>query len=134
MKIIVEQLIFFQDLCVEFHMPIPEYIVLDETGLPHSKQFTVQCKISSLVRTATSNTKKQAKQMAAGLLVKYFNEHMASRIAEFADRPVSYVQLFLMLCYERLIHFKLVDILILTLSSVLSHLILQRLSPYVDVV
>ncbi|XP_077290088.1 protein Loquacious-like [Arctopsyche grandis] len=70
------------DLCVEYYLPTPVFELLSETGPPHSKMFTMECKTGSVVRQASGTTKKIAKQKVAGLILDYFQENVPQRIAD----------------------------------------------------
>ncbi|KAJ3648323.1 hypothetical protein Zmor_020134 [Zophobas morio] len=54
-----------KDLCGEYKLPYPVFNEISDVGPPHCREFTYECKVSSITTQATANTKKQAKQLAA---------------------------------------------------------------------
>lgn len=50
---------------MENKIPSPEFKEISSIGPPHAKEFTLECRISSIVTEAKANTKKLAKQLAA---------------------------------------------------------------------
>lgn len=61
-----------KELCFEYKIPEPIFIMINEDGPPHSKEFTYECCVASLKTVYTSSTKKLAKQYAAKeMLEKY---------------------------------------------------------------
>lgn len=53
------------DICVQRDWPIAQFTVQQAFGAPHSPEFTVECRLASMVRVGTFSTKKGAKQIAA---------------------------------------------------------------------
>lgn len=47
----------------------PEYVLIKDTGPPHARIFTIQCKVSNFVEEGVQSTKKQAKHEAARKMV-----------------------------------------------------------------
>lgn len=61
-----------KDLCFEHKIPEPQFVLINEDGPPHSREFTYECCVASLKTVSTSSTKKLAKQLAAQeMLEKY---------------------------------------------------------------
>ncbi|KAM9805179.1 interferon-inducible double-stranded RNA-dependent protein kinase activator A homolog [Neosynchiropus ocellatus] len=58
-----------QELAMQRGWRVPEYTVVSEAGPPHLRQFTVSCRLESLLETATANSKKAAKKTAADNMV-----------------------------------------------------------------
>ncbi|KAL4656674.1 interferon-inducible double-stranded RNA-dependent protein kinase activator A isoform X2 [Arapaima gigas] len=54
-----------QELALQKGWHRPEYSVCMEAGPPHKKEFTVTCRVESLVETGTGSSKKTAKRAAA---------------------------------------------------------------------
>lgn len=48
----------------------PEYVLTKDTGPPHARIFTIQCKVSNFVEEGVQSTKKQAKHEAARKMVE----------------------------------------------------------------
>lgn len=48
-----------------FSMTNFSYLLLFFLGPPHAPRFTIECSLSSIIRSAVASSKKQAKQMAA---------------------------------------------------------------------
>lgn len=48
----------------------PEYVLTKDTGPPHARIFTIQCKVSNFVEEGVQSTKKQAKHEAARRMVE----------------------------------------------------------------
>ncbi|GAB1864789.1 Interferon-inducible double stranded RNA-dependent protein kinase activator A-like protein [Camponotus japonicus] len=59
-----------QDLCAENNLTEPEYVLTKDTGPPHARIFTIQCKVSNFVEEGVQSTKKQAKHEAARKMVE----------------------------------------------------------------
>lgn len=59
-----------QDLCAENNLLEPEYFLTKDSGPPHARIFTIQCKVSSFVEEGVASTKKQAKHEAARRMVE----------------------------------------------------------------
>lgn len=54
-----------QELCADYNIPSPEFRLIADVGPAHLRQFTVECKVATMVVTATDLTKKKARQTAA---------------------------------------------------------------------
>lgn len=54
-----------QELALQRGWRLPEYSILMETGPPHQREFTVTCRMESLMEKAVANSKKGAKRIAA---------------------------------------------------------------------
>ncbi|XP_034042722.1 interferon-inducible double-stranded RNA-dependent protein kinase activator A homolog [Thalassophryne amazonica] len=59
-----------QELALQRGWRLPEYTVLMEAGPPHKREFTVTCRMESLLETAVGNSKKAAKKGAAEKMVE----------------------------------------------------------------
>lgn len=53
------------NLCVQRNYNKPEFRCVDSYGPSHDPSFVFECRLSSIVGTATANNKNQSKQMAA---------------------------------------------------------------------
>lgn len=58
-----------QELAMQRGWRVPEYAIVTEAGPPHLRQFTVSCRLESLLETATGSSKKAAKKTAADNMV-----------------------------------------------------------------
>lgn len=58
------------DLCVVRDYPIAQFTTIQASGPSHAPEFTYECRISTIVKTATSSTKKGAKQLAAAKMLE----------------------------------------------------------------
>lgn len=74
------------DLCILNNMPMPEYIPLKEEGPPHARMFTFQCRLSSIVETAVSRTKKQAKHMVSQQMINRLSEILGDKLVPVPDK------------------------------------------------
>ncbi|KAG7464054.1 hypothetical protein MATL_G00183180 [Megalops atlanticus] len=71
-----------QELALQRGWRLPEYSVCMEAGPPHKREFTVTCRMETLVETGTGSSKKHAKRVAA--------EKMATKLQALQgclDRP-----------------------------------------------
>lgn len=62
------------DLCIANNWPLAVFEDIQASGPSHCPEFTVRCTLSSLVREATSSTKKAAKQKVAVLMLQVIQE------------------------------------------------------------
>lgn len=53
------------NLCVLKNYHKPQFACIDSYGPSHDPRFTFECRLDSIVRTATANNKNQSKQLAA---------------------------------------------------------------------
>lgn len=53
------------NLCVLKNYSKPQFNCIDSYGPSHDPSFVYECRLDSIVRTATANNKNQSKQMAA---------------------------------------------------------------------
>lgn len=65
----VNCIVSLRELCIENKMPDPIFDEISDVGPPHCREFTYECRVSSLITQATSGTKKQAKQLAAQKMI-----------------------------------------------------------------
>ncbi|XP_050465614.1 interferon-inducible double-stranded RNA-dependent protein kinase activator A-like [Cataglyphis hispanica] len=63
-----------QDLCAENNLLEPEYVLTKDSGPPHARIFTIQCRVSSFVEEGVASTKKQAKHEAARKMVELIKD------------------------------------------------------------
>ncbi|KAJ2950510.1 hypothetical protein O0L34_g8754 [Tuta absoluta] len=77
--------VLLKDLCEEYHLPGVEYTLIGDTGPPHMREFTIRVRIGQHERTATSTTKKAARQMAAEQLYKYMRENLHRVTKDFTE-------------------------------------------------
>ncbi|XP_018571941.1 RISC-loading complex subunit tarbp2-like [Anoplophora glabripennis] len=70
-----------KDLCMEYKIPDPIFMLLSDVGPPHSREFTFECSVASIKTVATGNTKKMAKQLAAKEMLERIR-HVIPDIAE----------------------------------------------------
>lgn len=86
------------DICVSRDWPLATFDVQQACGAPHAPNFTVECRIASLVRIGSFSTKKGAKQIAAQEMLDviqrmHANEEamdgQSSQIAKITDVPAS---------------------------------------------
>ncbi|TRY88879.1 hypothetical protein DNTS_016953 [Danionella cerebrum] len=54
-----------QELAMQRVWGLPEYVVLDESGPGHMKQFSITCRLEGLEETGSGSSKKQARRAAA---------------------------------------------------------------------
>ncbi|XP_045465629.1 interferon-inducible double-stranded RNA-dependent protein kinase activator A homolog isoform X2 [Harmonia axyridis] len=59
-----------QEICVDNKIPLPIFHEISDVGPPHCRQFTYECEIDSIKTQAIAKTKKQAKQLAAKLMLE----------------------------------------------------------------
>lgn len=74
------------DLCILNNLPMPEYVPLKEEGPPHARMFTFQCRLSSIVETAVSRTKKQAKHMVSQQMINRLSEILGDKLVPVPDK------------------------------------------------
>ncbi|CAO1433202.1 unnamed protein product [Diamesa hyperborea] len=53
------------DICAQRNFAKPEFKEISVVGPPHAPRFTIECTLSSIIRSAVAPSKKLAKQMAA---------------------------------------------------------------------
>lgn len=75
-----------QNLCLENKIPAPEFIEVSGIGPPHAKEFTYECKISSITTEAKANTKKMAKQLAAKVMLERIKDMIPDLVTEENER------------------------------------------------
>ncbi|KAK9876706.1 hypothetical protein WA026_014946 [Henosepilachna vigintioctopunctata] len=71
-----------KDICCEYKLPYPVFIEVSDVGPPHCRQFTFECQLSSIKTQATANTKKQARQLTAKLMLERINNILPELAAE----------------------------------------------------
>nr|XP_033801532.1 interferon-inducible double-stranded RNA-dependent protein kinase activator A isoform X2 [Geotrypetes seraphini] len=69
-----------QEMAVKKGWRLPEYTVIQESGSPHNREFTMTCRLETFVETGTGTTKKVAKRIAAEKLVTKFQKLLAENI------------------------------------------------------
>lgn len=58
------------DICIQRNLPMAHFEIIQATGAAHSPDFTIECRVSSIIRRGTFSTKKGAKQIAAQEVLK----------------------------------------------------------------
>lgn len=82
-KILVNAIGILQDFCTDNNVPQPEFVLLEDVGPAHSRQFTMECKISEMSVIAVDTTKKKAKQLAAQKMLHRLMDTLPDVIASF---------------------------------------------------
>ncbi|KAF7278090.1 hypothetical protein GWI33_008854 [Rhynchophorus ferrugineus] len=82
LKSALNSIVELQNICLENKIPPPEFIEISSIGPAHAKEFTLQCRISSIVTESTANTKKLAKQLAARDMLDKVKNIMPELITE----------------------------------------------------
>lgn len=62
------------DLCIQRHLPLAEFTEIQAVGPSHCPEFTIQCKVATLVREAKAPSKSKAKAKAASLVLNILQE------------------------------------------------------------
>lgn len=57
------------DMCVQRDWPIATFTLMKAGGASHAPSFTIECRVATIARCATSSTKKAAKHLAAEALL-----------------------------------------------------------------
>ncbi|XP_053554480.1 interferon-inducible double-stranded RNA-dependent protein kinase activator A homolog A-like [Bombina bombina] len=61
-----------QELTIQKGWRFPEYILSQESGPPHKREFTMTCRLESFAETGSGTSKKEAKKIAAEKLLAIF--------------------------------------------------------------
>lgn len=65
---------WLQELCMARRWPPPFYETQAEIGLPHERQFTIACHVSTYCETGRGKSKKEAKRLAANQMWQYLQD------------------------------------------------------------
>ncbi|XP_045492716.1 RISC-loading complex subunit TARBP2-like isoform X1 [Colias croceus] len=74
-----------KELCAEYKLGEVQYELVGDAGPPHRRQFTVRARLAQHERSATSTTKKAARQLASEALYKYLRENLARLTTDFVE-------------------------------------------------
>ncbi|XP_026523902.1 interferon-inducible double-stranded RNA-dependent protein kinase activator A [Notechis scutatus] len=69
-----------QELAMRKGWRLPEYLLAQETGPPHKREFAMTCRIETLVETGMGTSKKLAKRNAAEKLLEKFHSFCQDNI------------------------------------------------------
>lgn len=61
------------DLCVQRDWPIASFTLMKAGGASHAPSFTIECRVATIARCASSSTKKAAKHLAAEAMLAVIN-------------------------------------------------------------
>lgn len=76
---------WLQELCMARRWPPPFYETQSEIGLPHERQFTIACHVSTYSETGRGKSKKEAKRLAAHQMWQRLQDLPADNQEDAAD-------------------------------------------------
>ncbi|KAL2081624.1 hypothetical protein ACEWY4_023477 [Coilia grayii] len=81
-----------QELALQRSWHLPEYVVVMESGPCHNKQFSVTCRLESLMQTGTGSSKKLAKKDAAEKILEKLQNLSGCGEMTWNPKPIVYLE------------------------------------------
>lgn len=81
-----------QELALQRSWHFPEYVVVNEMGPCHNRQFSVTCRLENIMETGAGSSKKMAKRVAAEKILEKLQSLSGSAEITWTPKPTVYLE------------------------------------------